>query len=150
MNWPPAPLVIDANICLYTLAPLPEHDQAKHLMAALLRYERPWYAPALWRVEVLSGLRKLVAAEMMSEEEMWASVAHFWEWPVQVVLEERELLERALRWAGRIGHRVIYDSVYLALADATNAELWTADRRFCQRARHAGADFVRLFPDETP
>jgi len=59
-------------------------------------------------------------------------------------------LERALRWSERIGHRVIYDSVYLALADGMNAELWTADRRLYQRARRAGADFVRLFPDDTP
>ncbi len=150
MNWPPTPLVVDANICLYTLAPLPEHEQAKSLMASLLRYERPWYAPALWRIEVLSGLRKLVAADMMAEEEMWASEAHLWEWPVRVVPEERELLERALRWAGRIGHRVIYDSVYLALADAMSAELWTADRRLYQRARRAGAAFIRLFPDDAP
>jgi len=55
-----------------------------------------------------------------------------------------------LRWSERIGHRVIYDSVYLALADGMNAELWTADRRLYQRARRAGADFVRLFPDDTP
>ena len=54
MNWPLAPLVIDANICLYALAPLPEHEQAKRLLASLLCYRRPWYAPGLWRVEVLS------------------------------------------------------------------------------------------------
>ncbi|HEY57648.1 MAG TPA: type II toxin-antitoxin system VapC family toxin [Anaerolineae bacterium] len=150
MNWPPTPLVIDANVCLYTLAPLPEHEQAKNLMASLLRYERPWYAPGLWRVEVLSGLRKIVAAHLMTRTEMGEAVSRFWEWPVQVLPEDRELLERALRWSERIGHRVIYDSVYLALADGMNAELWTADRRLYQRARRAGADFVRLFPDDTP
>ena len=150
MNWPPTPLVIDANICLYTLAPLPEHAQAKKLMASLLHYKRPWYAPTLWRVEVLSGLRKFVVSGLMTKTEMGEAVARFWEWPVQVIAEDLELLERAVRWSERIEQRVIYDSVYLALADRMNADFWTADRRLGQRARQAGADFVYLFPEETP
>lgn len=150
MNWPPAPLVIDANICLYTLAPLPEHAQAGELLRSLLRYKRPWYAPGLWQVEVLSGLRKFVAAGLMTRTEMEEAVAHFWEWPVQVIAEDRELLTRAVRWSERIEQRVIYDSVYLALADRMNADFWTADRRLAQRAHHAGAHFVRLFLEDAP
>jgi len=150
MNLPLAPLVIDANICLYVLAPLKEHEQAKHLMASLLRYKRPWYAPTLWRIEVLSGLRKFVASGLMTKPEMEEAAAHFWEWPVQVIAEERELLERAVRWSERIEQRVIYDSVYLAIADQMNADFWTADHRLGQHARRAGADFVRIFPEETP
>ncbi len=50
---------------------------AKSLMASLLHYERPWYAPGLWRVEVLSGLRKIVAANLMIRAEMCEAVSRF-------------------------------------------------------------------------
>jgi len=145
MNWPPAPLVLDANLCLYVLAPLPQHDQAVELLATLMQYERPWYAPALWRVEVISGLRKMEAAGMWDNDMVQEATVRFWEWPVQIVAEERSLLEAALRWSRRVGQRVIYDSVYLALADHLDAEFWTADRRLYQHAQQAGATFVHLF-----
>ncbi len=54
----------------------------------------------------------------------------------------------ALTWAERLGQTKAYDAFYLALAEGLSAEFWTADKRLARRARHAGADFVRLLGKE--
>ena len=49
----------------------------------------------------------------------------------------------AVRIANLLGQGAVYDSVYLALAERLDCELWTADRRFHRAARDAFPDRVR-------
>jgi predicted nucleic acid-binding protein len=55
----------------------------------------------------------------------------------------RELHDRALWWAERLGRNKTYDTHYVALAEQQQVELWTADRRLVNAAGQAGASWVR-------
>ena len=141
------PLMIDANLALYALNPtVPVQRQVLDRFAAWHREGRAWYAPHLWRLEVASGLRKMVRAGMLSETEAQTLLDLVFSWEITVIPVDEHLLRQAFAWSGRLRDWVIYDSVYLALAEHLGAEFWTADRRLYRRAREAGAEFVHLFP----
>ena len=52
----------------------------------------------------------------------------------------------ALRLADRLDQGAVYDSIYLALAERLDCELWTADRRFYRAAR-GFSDRIRWLGD---
>ena len=52
----------------------------------------------------------------------------------------------ALRLADRLNQGAVYDSIYLALAERLDCELWTADRRFYRAARRF-SDRIRWLGD---
>ena len=102
------------------------------------------FAPHLWRLEVVSTLHKLRSAGYLHDQLLDEVLEAFWQWPVEIIPADRALIEQALRWAKRIRDRVIYDSIYLALAERLHADFWTADVKLHRRAREAGAEFVFL------
>ena len=59
------------------------------------------------------------------------------------------LYQRALAIADQLGQGAVYDSVYLALAEFLDCELWTADARFQRAARTQFAN-VRLLSEFDP
>ena len=120
-------IVIDANITVALFVRLPYSDQAETLFRLWRKQGVQLYAPALWPSEVISTLRKVVAAGQMTEEDARQSVAGFALLPVQVVLPEANLLQASLDWAGKLGQIVAYDAQYVALAKHLDAEFWTAD-----------------------
>ena len=141
----PSPIVLDANLALYALnASAPQQEAVLALFARWREEGRGLIAPALWRLEVASGLRKNASLGFLSDPEAEALLDLFLGWEVRVYPNDAALVWQAFEWAKRIGERVIYDSVYLALAEKTGGEFWTADARFARRARKAGAEFVKL------
>ena len=52
----------------------------------------------------------------------------------------------ALRLADQLNQGAVYDSIYLALAERLDCELWTADRRFYRAARRF-SDRIRWLGD---
>jgi predicted nucleic acid-binding protein len=59
---------------------------------------------------------------------------------------EKSLLQRSFALAVELGQPTIYDTVYLALAESEQCELWTVDTRFAVAAS-ARYPFVRcLYP----
>ena len=50
----------------------------------------------------------------------------------------------ALQLADRLDQGAVYDSIYLALAERLDCELWTADRRFYRAARRFSDRIRRL------
>ncbi|NPA92276.1 MAG: type II toxin-antitoxin system VapC family toxin [Chloroflexi bacterium] len=137
--------MIDANLALYALDPsAPQQTQVLALFAQWRDEGRALLAPCLWSLEVASGLRKMASAGILTSEEAQTLLDLFLTWEVKVYGNDGELLQSAYAWAERIGHRVIYDSLYLALAERQGGEFWTGDKRLYNSARQAGADFVRL------
>jgi predicted nucleic acid-binding protein len=70
---------------------------------------------------------------------------------IQIWLEPDQQLahhQATLGWAERLGHSKTYDSAYLAVAEALQAEFWTADRRLEQSARRAGASWVHSIMED--
>ena len=141
----PMPVVLDANLALYALNSSALQQEAVLALFARWREEgRALTAPSLWRLEVASGLRKNASLGFLSAAEAEALLDLFLSWNVRIYPSDADLVLRAFSWAERIGERVIYDSVYLALAERIGGEFWTADARFARRARQAGVDFVKL------
>ena len=147
MPWPPGPrpVVIDANLALYALNPFAaEREPVLALFARWRAARRALLAPCLWPLEVASGLRKMASVGMLRPAEAQMLLEVFLTWEVRVLETDDETLRRAYAWAERLGQRVLYDSLYLALAEVQAADFWTADRRLYRRAREAGASFVYL------
>lgn len=122
-------IVIDANITVALFVHLPYSDQAETLFRRWRTQGIQLYAPALWPSEVVSTLRKVVAAGQMTEEDARQSVAGFVLLPVRVVLPEAKLLQASLDWAAKLGQIVAYDAQYVALAEQLQAEFWSADHK---------------------
>lgn len=68
---------------------------------------------------------------------------------VTVVESRSKLTSRALTLAFDVGHRSIYDMLYVALAEELDCELWTADERFW-RTVQAEHSRVRRLGGEPP
>lgn len=49
-------------------------------------------------------------------------------------VEPAGLHRRAIELAGQLKHSAVYDAHYLALAEALESEMWTADERFYRAA----------------
>ena len=59
------------------------------------------------------------------------------------------LYPRAIELAGQLEQGAVYDSIYLALAESLDCELWTADERF-QRPAQGEYPRVRLLAEFSP
>jgi predicted nucleic acid-binding protein len=61
--------------------------------------------------------------------------------------EPSVLYDRALALAGSLGQYTVHGSLYLALAELWDCELWTADRRFAKTSRQRSTS-VRWVGDD--
>ena len=120
-------VVIDANLALALILPLPYSRPAARQFERWKRARIALHAPALWGYEVVSGLRKAVSDRAISPESVQDGLGSMWGLNVVQVPQTPGLAAASLRWAERLGRRVAYDAAYVALAEYLNAEFWTAD-----------------------
>jgi predicted nucleic acid-binding protein len=141
-------VVLDANLIASLVLPLPYSDAAAERILAWKRQGVAFAAPALWRYEVNSVLRKAVVAGYLPADQLEFALVQIWGLNIQDFPATLELQRAELSWAERIQHSKIYDSAYLAIAEMLKAELWTADRRLVNSARTAGAGWVYSILDD--
>ena len=98
-------------------------------------------APPLFPVEVDSSIRKRVHNGSLTVKEGVQAYKQLDAIPVQIV-EELGLRYRSREIAEQFNQRLVYDSLYAALADLRRCELWTADTRF-NRVVKADLQFVK-------
>jgi predicted nucleic acid-binding protein len=122
-------IVVDANLCIALIIPLPYSDAAARKWLAWETNRVSLYAPFLWEYEVVSALRKAILAGLINRDEIENALQRLLSLGVETVPPDVELHRFALRWSERIGQPVAYDGQYLALAEALQADLWTADKR---------------------
>ena len=119
--------VIDASLVLKVLLPNPDMPRClavlKNLQTAQLT------APALWAYEVTSALAKAVHFNQLSAEESRAALSQALELDVHLIAPDEIQSNLALDWSFRLKRASAYDSFYLAVAEAFDAPLWTADQR---------------------
>lgn len=122
--------VVDANVAAKWLLPAAGEgliEQANHLAALHVRRELLLLAPDLIGAEIGNVLWKAARRNRISQAEAANSLRRFTDLAVQVV-PTSDLLVQALQIAVTCD-RSFYDSLYVALALATKAELITADER---------------------
>ena len=135
-------VVIDANIAIYAVLPVPQHQAAYHLIASLIENQADIVVPHLWLAEVATGIRKTAAHTHIPDETdvLEAALAL----PIKLYTENISICRNAYQIAVQLGQRAVYDSVYLALARELRAEFWTADRRLYNRCQDIAFEFVHL------
>jgi len=122
-------IVVDANITVALFVNLPYSLQSEKLFRLWRTQDVQLHAPALWPVEVVSALRKMVSIGQIDSDDARLAIANLERFPIQVVLPDSALLDLSLVWAGRLNQTVAYDAQYVALAENISAQFWTADQR---------------------
>lgn len=112
------------------------------------REGRELVAPMLWLAECVSAIRGDVSARVVSAEEGRAALEDLFALEIAPLPMDEELCRSAYAWAERLGHARAYDGFYLAAAEGSRAELWTADRRLVNGARQHGATWARWVGEE--
>ena len=90
-------------------------------------------APPIFRAEVTNVLHRWARRGVLSA----ADAAAILDSLINVVASDEPsvLYDRALALAGSLGQGSAYDTLYLALAEFRDCELWTADHRFARAAQ---------------
>ena len=127
-------VVIDANIAVKWL--VREHDSgiAEALASEWMRDSVRAVAPYVLLAETANTLHQRVKRDLLTIH----AAAGLLEALRSTGIEFRHsmaLYQRALAIADQLGQGAVYDSVYLALAESLNCDLWTADARFQCAAR---------------
>lgn len=126
-QWPPCVttvIVVDASVLVVALA---DDAQDGHKARARLRRERI-LLPELADLEVASVLRRQMAAGLIDGRRAGLALQDLAAMPARRV-SHRPLLNRC--WDLR-DNLTIYDAVYVALAEAMDAVLLTADQRLAR------------------
>jgi predicted nucleic acid-binding protein len=98
--------------------------------------------PALWVYEVTSTLAKAVYFKQVTAEESKAALHQALDLDIEIIAPDESQSLLALDWALRLNRAAAYDSYYLAIADALEAPLWTADQRLVNAVRDQKLDWV--------
>ncbi len=125
---------LDANVLIKAFIPEEGRDRAVMLLKWVRDSEAEIVAPAFMQAEVLSSIRRKVAHRQITAEEGEQAARLVLSLEVREVSGTR-MYERAWELSGQLGMVTIYDAVYLAVAEAQNAEFWTADRKLYDQAK---------------
>jgi len=136
-------VVVDANFSLGQVLPLPYSRDVVRRMGVWQGEQPRILVPSLWEYEVVTGLRRACVQGLLRVDAVQETLDELLGMALQVLEMTAERHRRALVWAERLGQARAYDAQYLALAEQTEAELWTADERLRNRARQVGASWVR-------
>lgn len=119
---------VDASLVLQLLVPAALSDEASRVYEDWRRRDLELIAPALMAFEVVSTLRRLVYLGELTAGEGEAALSAFLRMNVRLS-HRRGLFPLAWQLATKFRQSRAYDSAYLALAQLTSAEFWTADER---------------------
>ena len=134
--------VVDASLALKWVADEEDSDKARALSRGWTDSGIQIIAPYLMLAEIANALHRKVADSQLTLESATRALERL----NNVRVEFRNppnVHAGALRIADRLGQGAVYDSVYLALAERLDCELWTADRRFYRAAGGAFPDRIR-------
>jgi predicted nucleic acid-binding protein len=110
-------------------------DKAADELALLIRTDADIIAPYLLQSEFASGIRGLEARNRIDEWERQRSWFTFRRLDIDYRWDD-SWVERALEIAAEAGLSKVYDSIYLACAEAYGFELLTCDVRYARATHH--------------
>ena len=141
-------VVVDASLAVKWLVQEEDSPRAHAVLALWDRDEQQLAAPDLLRFEVTNALHRRVASGEMTVREAGVLAENlFADFDFH---RTPQLHVRALELASELGQGAVYDCHYLALAEALECELWTADERF-RRAASPAFPFVHALSEvESP
>jgi predicted nucleic acid-binding protein len=119
--------VVDASLVIKTLLPNPDLLRCQTVLSQL--NDRQLVAPSLWIYEITSVLTKAVHFNQLTPQEAQAVLNQIMTLGVQVILPDETQAQLAFELALNLKRAAAYDCFYLVVAEALNADLWTADKR---------------------
>jgi predicted nucleic acid-binding protein len=128
-------LTIDASTAAkWQLSDEPEAEQARLMLHDYVQEHVTFIVPSIWHYEVANVVNKAVSTERLTEEERAMAFQALQALDIAIVPfptpAEAYRLTRTYR-------RSIYDSLYLAVAQSHQLDLWTGDRRLYNAMRQA-------------
>jgi predicted nucleic acid-binding protein len=139
---PGSQVVIDASIALRWLLPDPLSNACWALFDRLVQRNDQITVPTLWMYEVVSGLTKAVHLGVVTPDEARQALEQIQLFRADLADADETLSRRAFEWALRLKRVAAFDSYYLALAEALNCPLWTADRRLYNSSHAAQVGWI--------
>ena len=128
--------VVDASLIIKRVVPEPMSDKARELLKQWQKTTVSLIAPAFFTAEVDSILRKkVVARKELTLEQAQLSWEQLQKIPVELV-DMEPFRQRAWEISIELQQAHVYNSVYLALAEAHRCEFWTADERLFNAAKN--------------
>ena len=121
--------IIDASLGIKVVIPNPLQEHHRDLIGRLLKQGYRLMAPVLWGYETTSVVCKAVHFEQLTLAEGQEALTELAALAVDLIVPDWEQTQRAFDWTIRLKRAASYDSFYLALAESTGCDLWTADRR---------------------
>lgn len=119
-------LCLDTSVWIPYLVPETYQLQARVIVEEALSLNIPLVAPAFAWAEVGSVLRKKTRMGVISTEEALGFFEDFCELPIDYI-EEEAIRVRSWEIAEQYRLLTLYDAAFLACAEMTSAEFWTAD-----------------------
>jgi len=123
--------VVDASFAIRLILPGPEREIFRSQVERWLEEGTELRAPTLWIYEMTSALCKGAYFGLVTAEEAERALTLFLDLGIQLDPPDPVQTRRAFAWTRRLNRATAYDSFYLALAEALQCELWTADRHLC-------------------
>jgi predicted nucleic acid-binding protein len=136
-------IVIDANVAAWAVIPNIAVIQTLHRITSWCQQEQYLIAPDLWIAEAGSVIRRCVFSKLISKEEGEQAIDDLFKLGIETIPTTQHLCKTAFSWATKLQHIRLYDSLYLALAEQYDAELWSADKRLVNGAKQHG--FARIY-----
>jgi predicted nucleic acid-binding protein len=119
--------IIDASLVVKAILPNAENAACRAVLADL--QPKKLAAPALWVYEITSTFAKAVHFGQITGEEGSAAIHQAMSLGVQIIIPDETQSLLAYQWTLQLKRAAAYDSFYLAIAEALEAEFWTADQR---------------------
>jgi predicted nucleic acid-binding protein len=127
-------ICVDASFILNLVLDEAGSDAVHALWAGWLAADAELIVPCHALVEAASVVRNRVHRQQLTAEEGAAALAILLEQGI-VSMPCDALHARAWELAAEFDRPTAYDAYYLALAEAADCELWTADRRLARAAQ---------------
>ncbi len=130
-------LCLDSSVLVKLVMPEPGSEEAHRLVDGALANHGELIGPAFLLAEALSVLRGKALRGLLTPEDADEAAGYLLSLPL-VEVSGPEVYRKAWEIAGRLEMPVIYDAVYLAVAELQGAAFWTADEALYRRARDRG------------
>lgn len=126
-------IVVDSGVAIKWMITEPYTAEARRLRDDCLRQHIPMIAPMLLGYEVASVLRRKTRDGEITDAAAKLALADILR-IVTLLPFDHALTERAMDIAAVTKQKAADDAQYLALAERTGADFWTADERFVKEA----------------
>lgn len=141
-------VIIDASIAIKAILPNPLQGYCRALVQKFADVQP--VAPTLWVYETTSAISKAVHFEQLTENEGRQALEQVDALGVRLFVPDLEQNRIAFGWTLRLKRASTYDSFYLALAEALECDLWTADKRLFNALTDVRLDWLHWIEELAP